>query len=292
MKLSSGSDVTVSDVYAGINVEAGGGVDATLFYDGADDTADTFGLRWKMSGPDYSPADQIVATREFVAANYLTGTGAGVGSGDLTNYYTKTEIDASWIYSSTLKGANPTILDIDNYASLIIYHETGAPAWATTTATTANTFNQVVRRDGIGDIYATTGHLVATSALYADLAEKYTCDETLPVGTVVAVPVEGHSEYEVVPFDFDYAYNVVGVVSENPAHLMNADSAGLPIGLVGKVSVRVVGEVRKGDFLVPSSVNKGCAIKGNFETNFHMKIGTAFETNLQDDEKMVECTIK
>jgi hypothetical protein len=287
IKLAEGLNLDAANTGSGLAV---GAESATIIYDGSDDTADTFGLRWQMSGPDYSPSDQIIATREYIAANYLTGTGSGIGTGDLANYYTKTEIDASYIYSSTIKGANPTILDIDNWAPLIIYNETGAPAWANTIATIANSFNQVVRRDAIGDIYATTGHLVATSALYADLAEKYTCDETLPVGTVVAVAMGG--EYEVVEFDFDTAFNVVGVVSENPAHLMNSESAGLPIALTGRVPVRVVGEIRRGDFIVASSVNKGCAIKGSFDNNYERKIGFVLETNLQDGEKMVECIIK
>lgn len=291
LKLASGADVTVADLPAGINVEAGG-TDATLFYDGADDTADSHGLRWKMNGPDYTAGPQIVATREFVAANYLTGTGSGIGSGDLANYYTKTQIDASWIYSSALKSTYATILDADNWLQLICYHETSAPAWATLTATVSNSFNNVVRRDASGDIYATTGHLVATSALYADLAEKYTCDESLPIGTVVAVACDGVSEYEVVPYDFDNAFNVVGVVSENPAHVMNAGSEGLPIALTGRVPVRVMGEVKKGDFVVPSTMHKGCAIKGNPETNYKYKIGIVLETNLHDGEKMVECIIK
>ena len=40
---------------------------------------------------------------------------------------------------------------------------------------------------------------------------------------------------------------VAGVISENPAYLMNSDSAGLPVALQGKVKCKVIGVIGKGD---------------------------------------------
>jgi hypothetical protein len=89
----------------------------------------------------------------------------------------------------------------------------------------------------------------ATSAQYADLAEKYLADAEYEPGTVVVFG--GGKEITVTDM---YADNrVAGVVSTDPAYLMNSLSEGLPIALRGKVPVKVVGAVRKGDLLVTST---------------------------------------
>ena len=100
-------------------------------------------------------------------------------------------------------------------------------------------------------MYATTFDGVATSAKYADLAEKYLADAEYPVGTVIAV---GGSA-EVTAADEITAHSVLGVVSENPAYMMNSElEGGTYIALKGRVPVRVTGTVRKGDRIAPSDV--------------------------------------
>ncbi|MCK5139805.1 MAG: hypothetical protein KAQ85_08190, partial [Thermodesulfovibrionia bacterium] len=147
--------------------------------------------------------------------------------------------------------------------------------------------NSIVQRNATGDIFAAIGYLEATQAQYADLAEKYTCDENLPVGTVVEVSSD--TDFEVVPCMFENSPTVVGVVSRNPAYLMNSESVGLPIALTGKVDVRVTGAVNKGDFIVPAG--DGLARKGEVG-ELVFKIGVVLKTDLQDEEKLVECIIK
>jgi hypothetical protein len=274
--------------------------DAICYYDGgAVVDGDGYGHEWRIAGPSYLGGEQRIATREWVNNFYLQGNGTGVGTGDLAAYYTRAECDALFLADAD----NAQARDFADYRDNIVFTEGHivAEGFGTVEARVANSgstysnalgANHVVQRNGSGNIFANIGYLQATSAQYADLAEKYTCDPDLPVGTVVAVPVDGYSDYEVVPFDFDNAPNCVGVVSEAPAYLMNSESEGLPIGLTGKVPVRVVGEIRKGEFLVPSAMDKGCAIKGNPETNMNKKIAIALETNLQDGEKLVECIIK
>jgi hypothetical protein len=90
---------------------------------------------------------------------------------------------------------------------------------------------------------------VSTQAKYADLAEKYVADKNYEVGTVV---VFGGEEEITVTNEFADP-RVAGVISENPAYLMNAMIDGLPLALRGRVPVRVVGPVDKGDLLVTST---------------------------------------
>jgi hypothetical protein len=105
---------------------------------------------------------------------------------------------------------------------------------------------KVVARDSVGDIWYNVGHGVATSSQYADLAEKYLADKEYPVGTVMMVG--GPKEVTASRL----GQTAIGVVSENPAYMMNSELVGgTYIALKGRVKVRVYGPVRKGDPLTP-----------------------------------------
>jgi hypothetical protein len=88
----------------------------------------------------------------------------------------------------------------------------------------------------------------ATSANYADLAENYEGDKSYELGTVVMIG----GEKEVTQAIGFGTTKVAGVVSENPAHLMNANCPGIkvPVALTGRVPCKVVGKIAKGDLLV------------------------------------------
>jgi len=110
-----------------------------------------------------------------------------------------------------------------------------------------------------GSLTATEFNGTATSAEYADLAERYLADDNYQAGTVIAVG----GEAEVTAAHAGIAHSVLGVVSENPAYLMNSTlENGLAIALKGRVKVLVLGEVNKGDRLVPST-SAGYAVANN-----------------------------
>jgi hypothetical protein len=108
---------------------------------------------------------------------------------------------------------------------------------------------------------------VAIQAKYADLAEKYSTDAVYLPGTVV---VFGGSA-EITVSAESHTTAVAGVISTNPAYLMNSDSSGLPVALSGRVPCQVQGPVNKGDRLVnvspgvagrldPAEYQPGCVI--------------------------------
>lgn len=89
---------------------------------------------------------------------------------------------------------------------------------------------------------------VSTQAKYADLAENYQADKTYPPGTVVMFG--GDAEVTVADAD---TTAVAGVVSHNPAHLMNGGLSGpgvVPVALQGRVPCNVIGPVKKGDIMI------------------------------------------
>jgi hypothetical protein len=89
----------------------------------------------------------------------------------------------------------------------------------------------------------------ATTALYADLAEKYSADADYEPGTVLSFG--GTAEVTVSTVNMDR--KIAGVVSANPSYLMNAgleSSHTAVVALQGRVPCRVVGTVRKGDMMI------------------------------------------
>jgi hypothetical protein len=102
-----------------------------------------------------------------------------------------------------------------------------------------------------------TVYAKATAAQYADLAEIYESDSDYEAGTVVVFG--GEKEITISKEGNDI--RVAGVISENPAYLMNSQSNGLPVALMGKVKCKVVGHINKGDMLSSHPTHNGVAKK-------------------------------
>jgi hypothetical protein len=103
----------------------------------------------------------------------------------------------------------------------------------------------------IGNVtnYFNTVHAKATTAQYADLAEWYEADADYPPGTVLIFG--GNQEVTLAVGINDV--RVAGVVSTNPAHIMNSGLKAphiAAVALTGRVPTLVVGAVAKGDMMV------------------------------------------
>jgi hypothetical protein len=133
----------------------------------------------------------------------------------------------------------------------------------------------------IGNIAATEFQGVATSAQYADLAEIYASDVQYPPGTVVTVG----GDAEITKAGPDTVY-LAGVISTAPAYLMNSAADGQAVALVGRVPVRVVGSINKGEAVF--ATHNGCASSNGAGAI----VGIALETNSDLSQKNVECLLK
>ena len=91
----------------------------------------------------------------------------------------------------------------------------------------------------------------STQAQYADLAENYESDNNYVPGTVVIFG----GDKEITTTNISHDTRVAGVISENPAYLMNAASAGQPVAFTGRVKCYVKGPVSKGTVLTTSDVS-------------------------------------
>ena len=117
-------------------------------------------------------------------------------------------------------------------------------------ASTSATASTLALRDSSGNLTANWFLGRSTSASYADLAEMYTADDEYGPATVVIFG--GSAEITVTTESHDH--RVAGVISTNPAYLMNSELAGgLPVAFTGRVPCLVRGPVTKGDLLVTST---------------------------------------
>ena len=149
--------------------------------------------------------------------------------------------------------------------------------------------------DGVGNIGSSTVgfntiHAKATSAQYADLAERFEADVAYPAGTVV----ELGGEKEVTVANQDLTDAVFGVISTQAAYLMNGSAGNNethpPIAMSGRVPVRVIGEVNKGDRLVSAGNGIARSAKQG-EANAFNVIGRALESKSSTEEGTVEAIV-
>jgi hypothetical protein len=136
------------------------------------------------------------------------------------------------------------------------------------------------------DFFGGTFHGVATSAQYADLAERYEADQEYLPGTVVSLG----GDKEITATDSICTTDVFGVISTRPGMQLNAlagsDKTHPYVAQVGRVPVNVIGKVRKGQRLV-SSNQLGIAIAVSTENLQSISplsiIGRALENKNTDD---------
>jgi hypothetical protein len=127
---------------------------------------------------------------------------------------------------------------------------------------------------------------VSTQAQYADLAENYQADQSYPAGTVL----EFGGQEEVTVAMTEGSVRVAGIVSSNPAHLMNGGLRGsnvVALALVGRVPCNVIGPVHKGDMMV--SAGYGFA-KSSAAPILGSVIGKALQ-NFEGDKGTIEVVV-
>jgi hypothetical protein len=127
---------------------------------------------------------------------------------------------------------------------------------------------------GSSTTYFNTVFAKATSAQYADLAEKYTADAAYAPGTVLVFG--GTAEVTVNAVEGDT--KVAGVVSTNPSYIMNSGLTGehvATVALTGRVPTMVHGPVRKGDLMVAAGL-------GRAQSSADPKVGSVIGKALED----------
>jgi hypothetical protein len=198
-----------------------------------------------------------------MGTNRITGVGDPVASQDaVTKAYFEANASSG---GATVSGDTSTNTDFALYFA----------------ATTSGALTAVKQDTGLlynpstGTLTSAAFAGVASSAKYADLAEKYLADNSYDPGTVLVFG----GDNEVTTTTQEKDDRVAGVVSTNPAYLMNSDLQSdftVELALIGRVPCKVEGKVSKGQMLVTSST-PGCA-----RVCFSPRIGTIIGKAVQD----------
>jgi hypothetical protein len=182
-----------------------------------------------LGGTSYNGSTGVTITNTGVTS-IVAGTNIAVsgGTGAVTVSVTGTVASAT---SATTAGtvttaAQPNITSVGTLSSLAVTGNITA-----------------------GNVSATLFTGTATQARYADLAENYAADAVYEPGTVLIFG--GSAEVTVAATLGDT--RIAGVVSTDPAHLMNSAidcEHSAAVALTGRVPTKVTGTVRKGDMMI------------------------------------------
>jgi hypothetical protein len=143
---------------------------------------------------------------------------------------------------------------------------------------------------GNSSSYFNTLFAKSTSALYADVAERFEADVIMEPGTVV----ELGGTAEITCSRTDLSETVFGVISTQAAYLMNGgagtDATHPPVAMTGRVPVKTTGMVRKGDRLVSAGNGFARAAKSGEATAFNV-IGRSLVDKTTTEEGTVEAIV-
>jgi hypothetical protein len=188
-----------------------------------------------------SGTGNVAASYLFGNGSQLTGLSAGVSVSKIENGTSVANIGSS--------GGNLNI-NIGGTSNVMVVATSGIVVTGVSTPSIEHTGANAVGNIGSSASYFNRLFATATTALYADVAERFAADEELAPGTVV----ELGGTAEITRSKQDLSENVFGVISTRAAYLMNGgageDDTHPPVAMTGRVPVQVIGVVRKGDRLV------------------------------------------
>jgi hypothetical protein len=127
-------------------------------------------------------------------------------------------------------------------------------------------------------------------ANYADMAERFAADTEYEAGTVV----ELGGSAEITMAAQDLSETVFGVISTHAAYLMNGragtNATHPPVAMTGRVPVKCVGIIHKGDRLVSAGHGRARAALTGEATSFNV-IGRSLQDKLNTDEGLIEAIV-
>jgi hypothetical protein len=265
--INTGGVVTAGGNITGANIRTGGSVSATgSAYAASFSTTGTVSAAGDVTGGNFYTGGQVSAGGNVKGSN-LNGGGLSLSGSVLSPLNSNYNISTT----GTITGASlvGTVLEVNS-----ITHS-GSNA-SGNIGSSSNYFNRV---------FAT-----ATSALYADVAERFASDEVLDAGTVV----ELGGTAEITKAKDDLSENVFGVVSTRAAYLMNGgagtDETHPPVAMTGRVPVLVVGKIRKGDRLVSAGNGQARSALPGEATAFNV-IGRSLVNKTSDGPGVVEAIV-
>ena len=211
----------------------------------------------------------------------LTGISSAVSVTKIQNGTSEANVGAS--------GGNINF-NIGGTSNVMVVSGSGVVLTGLTTPSVAKSGSNAVGNIGSESNYFNQVFATATTALYADVAERFESDELLDPGTVV----ELGGAKEITRSRVELSENVFGVISTRPAFTMNGgagqNDTHPPVAMTGRVPVKVVGQVTKGDRLVSAGNGIARAALAGEPTPFNV-IGRSLVDKTTDDLGTVEAIV-
>ncbi len=289
--------ITATGTVTGGNVASGGFITA----------ASTVSSVGNITSSANVAGANVIASANVSAIGNISGTyfiGNGSQLTGLSAAFTVAKIEStantsvSNVVATTTgsTGGNITFA-VTGTSNVVVVAPTGIVTSGSLTLNSGNAATAIVNGGGnaVGNIGSSTGYFnqvfaVATSALYADVAERFEADEVMEPGTVV----ELGGAKEITRSRLELSENVFGVISTRPAFTMNGgageNDTHPAVAMTGRVPVKVTGIINKGDRLVSAGDGIARAAKPGEATSFNI-IGRSLVTKSTDGVGTVEAIV-
>ena len=230
-----------------------------------------------------------------VAGTYFIGNGSQLTG--ISSAVSVSKIE-SGLSNVQIASANANItMAVSTTSNVVVVSTTGITTSGSLTLNSGAAATAIVNGAGnaVGNIGSSTSYFnqvfaVATSALYADVAERFEADEVLDPGTVV----ELGGAKEITRSRLELSENVFGVISTRPAFTMNGgageNDTHPAVAMTGRVPVKVTGIINKGDRLVSAGDGIARAAQPGEATSFNV-IGRALVSKSTNDLGTVEAIV-
>ena len=274
--ITAGGNVTGANIATnGIVTAAGNITGGNILTSGQLSTSGAVNATGNITGGNIITGGGVTATGTITASgNIVAGSGRFfLGDGGLLSNVsaaisvTRIENGTSNVAVGT-SGGNVTI-GVAGTANVVVISTTGVTTNGLTVPSITKSGSNAVGNIGSSSNYFNQVFATATTALYADVAERFAADEVLVPGTVV----ELGGTQEITRSQTDLSENVFGVISTRPAYTMNGgagdDDTHPKVAMTGRVPVLVTGVVKKGDRLVSAGNGIARAAKPGEATAFN-----------------------
>lgn len=263
ISVSANANIATGNITTG-NIST---LNTTVISTGGNTTAGTLTGTWTANGG--SSGNTLVVTN----GNIVASTGIKTD-----NYYYANGTPIS--FAGTYNNSNVAAY-LPTYGGNILTVQTQATTITTGANTTAGTLT--------GNWTLSSGSRLQST--YADLAERFEADTYYDAGTVV----ELGGDKEITAVQYELSDDVFGVVSATAGYIMNgaagSDETHPPIAVGGRVQVKVIGKIRKGQRLVSAGKGVARAALPGEATAFNI-IGRALEHKTTDELGAVEAFVK
>ena len=234
-------------------------------------------------------AGGTITSAANITGNYLLGNGSQLTGLSAAVSVTKF-VNGSSEGNAGSSGGNISF-SVGGVANVLVLSTTTAYFSSDVSVTAIQkTGSNLVGNIGSSANYFNRVFATATTALYADVAERFAADELLEPGTVV----ELGGAKEITRSQQDLSENVFGVISTRPAYTMNGgageDDTHPPVAMTGRVPVKAVGIIRRGDRLVSAGSGVARAAQPGEATAFNV-IGRSLEDKHSEELGTIEAIV-